>query len=325
MTGTGLAWEAATAHGGLTEQPVEKYDLILVDGNNMARRMQFAHSDLSINVPGPEGTTRALPTGVPFGFVLQIIKLKKLGKEIAVCWDKGRKLRSKLFPAYKQHRVPLDPVHEEAYQEAMGHTRQLLTDLGVDQLYSPGHEADDVVFSKAKDAAAYNKERVAIVSNDYDFLQAVSGRIHVIASRKGQDVTYTRESFTAEYGFDPKHWLDVMSLCGDRTDNIPGVAGIGEKSAIEIVKADTSFVTRVIEGAGTPPAGLAKRLQTLAEKAVAEAEAVKLARELARLRYLKPVTEVTGKLDPKKVRQTLMWLNVQSVLTDREQWEVLVS
>jgi 5'-3' exonuclease len=300
------------------------FDLVVIDGNNMARRLQYAHSDLSINVPDGEGKVRPLPTGVPYGFVVQLVKLKKLASRIIVCWDGGRKIRADIYPAYKQHRVAPPEEAEKLYQEALALTKTLLTDLGVAQTQLKGHEADDVAYSLAKDAATSGKKAV-IVSNDYDFLQAVTKNLSVYAARKGTDILYTEQSFTEEYGFHPKHWLDVMSLCGDRTDNIPGVKGVGEKSAIDIVKSDTGFVKAVCAGTAPAPSSLPKRLQTLMQKAVDAADDVRLARELARLRLLRPIKITEGALDAKKVRLTLNRLNIQSVLTDNEQWNALIN
>lgn len=301
------------------------YDFALIDGNNLARRLQYAHSDLSINVSDGDGKVRPLPTGVPYGFVVQIIKLKKLASKLIVCWDGGRKLRTDLYPAYKAHRVAPPEEAEKLFREALGHTKTLLTNLGIAQARVSGHEADDIVYSLAKEATKDGKTSL-IVSNDYDFLQAVTQTVNVLTTRKGVDTIYNVDKFTAEYGFHPRHWLDVMSLCGDKTDNIPGVKGVGEKSAIDIVKSDVDFVKTVCNG-GTPSiaATLPKRLQTLAQKSQEAVAAVRLARELARLRHLRPITIEEGEVNAKKVRQTLVWMNIQSILTNEEQWNALIS
>ena len=301
------------------------YDFALIDGNNVARRLQYAHSDLSINVPDGDGKVRPLPTGVPYGFVVQVLKLKKLASKLIVCWDGGRKLRTDRYPAYKAHRVAPPEEAEKLFREALGHTKTLLTNLGIDQAKLNGHEADDVVYSLAKEATKAGKKSL-IVSNDYDFLQAVTQSVHVLTTRKGVDTIYDDKKFVEEYGFHPRHWLDVMSLCGDKTDNIPGVKGVGEKSAIDIVKSDVDFVKTVCNG-GTPviSATLPKRLQTLAQKSQESAEAVRLARELARLRHLRPIAIEEGVINAKKVRQTLMWMNIQSILTDEEQFKALTT
>jgi len=211
--------------------------LLLVDGHYYAYRSFFAIRDLS--------NSRGEPTNAVFGFVKALRKMLADVKPdaVAVVWDAGLpQRRMELLPTYKQQRdeTPGDlevqfPVIEEA-----------VTALGAHNASLAGHEADDLIASYAAAARKKNAE-VIIATNDKDIYALVGDGVSVYSTNK-TDLKDPHDSFALlgpaeveeKWGVPPGKIPDVLALTGDSVDNIPGVEGVGPKTAAKLVRAHGS-------------------------------------------------------------------------------------
>ncbi len=206
--------------------------LYLIDGHALAYRTFFA-----LTRGGGAGfTTRSgEPTAGVFGFTSVLLRLLEREKPdyLAVAFDVGRTFRDDLFPDYKGTR---DKMPDELRTQ-IERVRQLVDSFNIPRLEVDGYEADDVLGSVAQHAAA-NGLGVKIITGDRDLLQLVSERI--IVSLPGKSLAdskdYLPEDVVEYFGVRPDQVVDFKALVGDKSDNIPGVAGIGEKTASALLQ-----------------------------------------------------------------------------------------
>lgn len=204
--------------------------LMILDGNSMANRAYYGVRMLN----APDGT----PTNAVYGFAAILQRLLDEQKPDAVCVSfdlKAPTFRHKSFDGYKAKRKPMP--EELAVQMPL--IKELLDAMGVRRYELEGYEADDILGTAAAACQRAGWECV-IVTGDKDSLQLVNDSTTVcnVKTRMGQTETilYTPERFFEEYGFEPKLMVDLKALMGDASDNIPGVAGIGEKTAEELLR-----------------------------------------------------------------------------------------
>lgn len=215
-----------------TEAVVEtkKKKLAIIDGKSVFYRGYYAMPNLSTK----DGT----PTGGVFGFATMALEvLRRLKPDyVAVAWDKPKtniRKRLEIYPEYKAGRKPA-PAD---FYDQIPILHELLDAFGWPLYELDDYEADDIMGTLAVKAAKKDIETMLITS-DLDVLQLVDPHVHVFALKKGLSNIdlYSPKSFTAKYGLDPTQFLDLKALKGDSSDNIPGVPGIGEKTAIELLK-----------------------------------------------------------------------------------------
>ena len=204
--------------------------LMLLDGNSLINRAFFGVRPLN----APDGT----PTNAVYGFlaILQKLLEDENPDGLAVAFDrKEPTFRHKHSEAYKATRKPMPD--ELAAQMPL--LKEVLDAMGVYRCELPGWEADDLLGTLSRRGAAEGMECV-VVTGDKDALQLVGERVRVlnVKTRMGQTETvdYTPEKFREEYGFDPPGMVDLKALMGDSSDNIPGVPGVGEKTALELLR-----------------------------------------------------------------------------------------
>jgi len=204
--------------------------LMLIDGNSIVNRAFFGIRELN----APDGT----PTNAIYGFLAILQHLYEDQKPEAVCVAFDRReptFRHRSYDFYKAQRKPMP--EELAVQ--MPVLKELLDTMGVSHLELAGYEADDILGTLSRAAEEQGNDCV-IVTGDKDSLQLVSERTTVcnVKSRMGKTETilYTPERFREEYGFEPPLMVDLKALMGDSSDNIPGVPGIGEKTAMDLVR-----------------------------------------------------------------------------------------
>lgn len=204
--------------------------LAIIDGKSVFYRGYYAMPGLSTK----DGT----PTGGVYGFAVMALEvLRKLDPDyVCVAWDKPKtniRRRLKLYPAYKAGRKP--PPKDFYDQIPLLH--DLLSAFGWPLYEFDDYEADDIMGTLAVQATAQDIETMLITS-DMDMLQLVDLHVSVYALKKGLSniELYHPESFTEKYGILPKQFLDLKALKGDSSDNIPGVPGIGEKGALDLLK-----------------------------------------------------------------------------------------
>ena len=204
--------------------------LMLIDGNSIVNRAFFGIRELN----APDGT----PTNAIYGFLAILQHLYEDQKPEAVCVAFDRReptFRHRSYDFYKAQRKPMP--EELAVQ--MPVLKDLLDVMGVSHLELAGYEADDILGTLSRVAEEQGNDCV-IVTGDKDSLQLVSDRTTVcnVKSRMGKTETilYTPERFREEYGFEPPLMVDLKALMGDSSDNIPGVPGVGEKTAMDLVQ-----------------------------------------------------------------------------------------
>lgn len=203
--------------------------LMILDGNSIVNRAFYGVRMLN----APDGT----PTNGVFGFLTILQRMLELETPEALCvaFDlSAPTFRHKQYDGYKAQRKPMP--EELAVQIPL--LKQTLDAMGVRRLELEGYEADDLLGTVGKRCEAAGWECV-IVTGDKDSFQLITDTTHVchIKTRMGQTETveYTPGVFRAEYGFDPIRMVDLKALMGDSSDNIPGVAGIGEKTAKDLI------------------------------------------------------------------------------------------
>jgi DNA polymerase I len=204
--------------------------LYLIDGHALAYRMYFALT------AGGSSTRWQTSTGEPtagtYGFARELLRIIEQEKPdyIAVAFDTGKTFRDKIFPAYKGTRAKMP----DDLSPQIGRIRQLVDAFNIPRLEMEGYEADDVLGSIARIVAEQGLG-VKIITGDRDLLQLVNERTTVYLA--GDDQNYiTDEDVIKKLGVRPAQVVDYKALVGDKSDNIPGVAGIGEKTAISLIE-----------------------------------------------------------------------------------------
>ena len=203
--------------------------LMILDGNSIVNRAFYGIRMLN----APDGT----PTNAVFGFLTIFRRLYELEHPDAVAVTFDRKeptFRHKQYDGYKAQRKPMP----EELAAQMPVLKDVLDDMGILRMELAGWEADDLLGTVARKCEAENWQ-CSIVTGDKDSFQLITEQSHVIhvKSRMGKTETidYSPAVFQEEYGFDPIRMVDLKALMGDASDNIPGVPGIGEKTAMELL------------------------------------------------------------------------------------------
>ncbi len=215
----------------LNDAPAREAELFLVDGNNLAYRAFFA-------LPEELATSEGFPTNALLGFTNMLFKLLSdyRPKGVAVAWDTRPVHRHAQAEAvevvYKEGRRPMPDLLAEQFP----HFRPIVAAFGYRNLEFEGWEADDVIATLAT-RADEEGIRTCVVSTDRDAFQLVSENVCLMMTPRGvSDVNvYTPERVEARYGIRPDQIPDFIGLKGDTSDNIPGVPGIGDKTAGQLV------------------------------------------------------------------------------------------
>jgi DNA polymerase-1 len=204
--------------------------LVIIDGKSVFYRGYYAMPNLS--------TADGTPTGGVFGFAALSLELfKKLKPDYAcVAWDMPKtniRKRLEIYPDYKAGRKPA-PADFYAQIPVL---HELLAAFGWPLYELDDYEADDIMATLAKKASEKGIE-VCLITSDLDALQAISPLVHVYALKKGLTNIdlFKPESFTEKYGLRVDQFLDLKALMGDSSDNIPGVPGIGQKTAASLLQ-----------------------------------------------------------------------------------------
>ena len=199
--------------------------IYLIDGSSYIYRAYHAVRHLS--------TSQGLPTNATFGFTNMLLKLlAEQGPEyMAMAFDaKGPTFRHEMYDAYKANRPPMP----EDLVVQIPYIKQVVAGMNIPSLELPGYEADDIIGTLVR-AAEGKGFRVVMVTGDKDFKQLISRSVSMWDPMRDRTIDYA--SLKEESGLEPSQWVDVMALAGDTSDNIPGVPGIGEKTATQLIKA----------------------------------------------------------------------------------------
>ena len=204
-----------------------KENIVIIDGSSLLYRAFFAIPHLS----DPQGR----PTNAVYGFLNMLLKLySELNPQyVAVAFDKGKyTFRNDLYDGYKATRK--EAPDDLRPQFAL--IREVLDCLGISVLEQEGYEGDDIIGTLAKNMAAEGYA-VDVVTGDRDALQLVTNDVTVYLTKKGitQMLAVTPAVMEEEYGYTPAQVIEMKALMGDTADNIPGVPGVGEKTALKLI------------------------------------------------------------------------------------------
>ena len=205
--------------------------LYLIDGHALAYRMYFALTS------GGAGSTRwqtskGEPTAGIYGFARELMRILEQEKPefLAVAFDTGKTFRDQIFPEYKATRAKMP----EDLRPQIERIREMVDAFNIPRLEMEGYEADDVLGSVARMAAEQDMG-VKIITGDRDLLQLVNARTVVYLA--GDDANFiTDQNVVDKLGVRPDQVVDYKAIVGDKSDNIPGVPGVGEKTAIALLE-----------------------------------------------------------------------------------------
>jgi DNA polymerase I len=248
--------------------------LVLIDGHSLAFRAFHA---LPPDMSAPNGEL----TNAAFGFTSMLLNVLRDQNPdyVLASFDLGKTFRHETYPAYKGHRerMPDELVHQ------VERIKQIVTTLNIPIFAVENYEADDVLSTLARQAELQGVDSL-IVTGDRDMLQVVDEHITVLTSgrRFSDTILYTPPAVLEKYSLNPERLIDYKALIGDKSDNIPGVHGVGEKSAVTLLQRYDTLHNVYAHLAEITPARLQEALRT------GEADAW-LSQDLARIRLDAPV------------------------------------
>jgi len=201
--------------------------LIAIDGNSLMHRAYHAL---------PPMTTRAgIPTGALHGFLSMLLKLiERKPDYLVVAFDMhGPTFRHETFEEYKAGRRET----EDDLRAQFPVLKELLCEMGIAVCETPRYEADDILGTFARKCESEGIDAL-LVTGDRDALQLISERTHVLMTKKGisETIEFDRDVLKEQYGLEPDRMRDLKGLMGDNSDNIPGIAGVGEKTAMKLLE-----------------------------------------------------------------------------------------
>ena len=203
---------------------------ILVDGNNLLFRSYYATAYTGNFMRNSEG----FPTNGLFGFVNMMNKIINEEKPtyIAVAFDVGKTFRHEKYSEYKGGRDETPDDLKKQFPVA----KKILDAMGIKYLECPGYEADDIIGTLAKMVDIDDDFIATIISSDKDLLQLISNDVEVKLLKQKDFIRMNHDTFVETYGIEPIRMVDLKGLMGDSSDNIPGVKGIGEKTALKLLQ-----------------------------------------------------------------------------------------
>src|ERR671911_2861932 len=245
-------------------------ELFLIDGNSLAYRAFFA-------LPESIATSDGRPTNAIFGFASMLVKILTDHGDVptVVVWDAGMSGRKDISAEYKAQRSSRPDLLKQQWP----HLAPLVEAFGYPNVSVEGYEADDVIASLT-DRAREEGIPVMVVTGDRDAYQLVDDGVRIMTTSRGITDTkvYDRQGVIERYGIPPEKIPDFIGLKGDTSDNIPGVPGIGDKTASELLQRFGDLETVL---ASVDEITGAKRKQNLTE----HADDARISKQLATLKY----------------------------------------
>jgi DNA polymerase I len=282
----------------------EKKKLVLIDGNSITYRAFFSLPPLS--------NSRGQFTNAAFGFTLMLLRLlqDENPTHLVVAFDKGKaNFRHDAFPEYKGTREKTPGELREQFPIV----RDILASFDIPYVEIEGYEADDLIGTITRQAEAEGYESL-VVTGDKDLLQLVSDKVTTMLTRKGVSETekYDPSAVDARYGLTPLQIIDLKGLMGDTSDNIPGIPGVGEKTALKLL-AQHPTVEEVLAHSDEAPG---KKLQ---EKLREHADSALLSKQLATIKRDVPMeieidSYTFDGYDVGKVKETFKALEFKSLM-----------
>ncbi len=209
--------------------------IIMVDGNNLLFRSYYATAYTGNFMHNSKG----FPTNAIFGFIKMINKIITEEEPVymIVAFDKGKTFRHEQYKEYKAGRSETPDELVKQFPIA----KEILTHMGIKYYEIDNYEADDIIGTFASYCDLETEYIGTIISSDRDLLQLISTDVDIKLLKQKDHIRYNNESFKEEYGIDPIKVIDLKALQGDPSDNIPGVRGIGEKTALKLLQEHGSL------------------------------------------------------------------------------------
>ena len=206
-----------------------KKKIVLIDGNNLMFRAYFATAYTGKLMKNSKG----LYTNALYGFTNMINKIisEEKPEYLFVAFDKGKSFRHEEYKDYKAGR---NKTPDELKMQ-LPYARDLLDKMGIKWFEIDNYEADDIVGTVCKWADQDDGWDALLVTSDHDYLQLISDEVSIKLLRPKDYIKYNPITFKEEYGIDPIKVIDLKALMGDSSDNIPGVPGVGEKTALKLL------------------------------------------------------------------------------------------
>ena len=203
--------------------------IVLVDGNNLLFRSYYATSYNGVIMKNSEG----FPTNALYGFINMMHKIivEENPSYILVAFDKGKTFRHKKYKEYKAGRKEMPEELIVQFSKA----KEVLDAMGIKYFEIDNYEADDIIGTVSRIVDEEDEFIATIISSDKDLLQLISKEVDVKLLKTKGFIRFNEEVFEQEYGVKPINMIDIKALMGDASDNIPGVKGIGEKTAISLL------------------------------------------------------------------------------------------
>jgi len=247
----------------------EREKLYLIDGSSYIYRAYFAIRHLS----SPKG----FPTNALYGFTQMLLKVLKDHKpdHVAVVFDLGRQtFRTEMYPEYKANRAAMpDDLVPQIFP-----IKEMVRAFNIPVLEKQGFEADDIIGTIARECEEAGLS-VVVVTGDKDLMQIVTGNVTLLDTMK--DKVSGIPEVLERFGVEPERVIDILGLAGDTSDNIPGVPGIGEKTALKLIQ-EFGSLDALLERAGEVKGKNGERLREFADQA-------RLSRKLATIDRNTPI------------------------------------
>ena len=204
--------------------------IVLIDGNNLMFRSFYATAYTGNLMKNSKG----FYTNALYGFVNMINKILEEEKPeyVAVAFDIGKNFRKEMYTEYKDGRKPTP----DELKMQMPVARRILDAMGIKYYEIENYEADDIIGTLSYRALVDPDYVATVISSDKDLLQLINEQVEVKLLKSKDYIRYNKETFIKDYGFEPIRIIDLKALMGDASDNIPGVKGIGEKTAIKLIQ-----------------------------------------------------------------------------------------
>ena len=239
---------------------MNKSKLVIIDGNSLMHRAFYALPNM-INSKG-------LHTNVIYGFINMLYKLKEELKPdyIGIAYDrKAPTLRHQEYAEYKAGRLKM----AEEMVEQIPVLKEVIAAMNIKQIEIDGYEADDIIGTVSA-LCTQKKVSAHIVTGDRDALQLINDYVHVFITKKGisEMIEFDREKLMEVYQITPEQVIDMKGLMGDASDNIPGVPGIGEKTALELIKQFETLENTLQNSSQVKKNKVRENLETYRDQAV---------------------------------------------------------
>ncbi|MEG0307134.1 MAG: DNA polymerase I [Clostridium sp.] len=292
---------------------MSKKTLAILDGNSLLYRGFYAIPELT--------TKEGVHTNAVYGFLNMLIKLKEdINPDyIVTTFDKSSKtFRHEEYEEYKAGRKKTPP--ELSMQFPI--IREILCKMGISIFELDGYEADDLIGTISVLAEKDNME-VYVVTGDKDALQLATDNVNIVINKKGmsEKEIYNRERFVNDFEVTPKQYIDVKGLMGDKSDNIPGVPGVGEKTAFKLIKEYGSIENVLMNISNISGKKLKESLEEYSEQAIFSK---KLATIITEVPVEIPLEQLKtkGSFNNYEVREVCLKLQLKSILSKLQNLDV---